>query len=246
MTPDERTLLSGLFDRLKDTSTAERDREAETFIKTAVAENPNAAYFLAQAVLVQEEALKAAAGKIEDLEGDLQRANQQSSPADSGSGFLGGISKSIFGGDGENQQYSERPGSPFGRRETGSSGVPSTRSPTSGISVPRAGDLADRQPPAAAGQSPQGGSFLKGAMGTAAGVAGGILLANSISGLFSGSNNPLGIGVAKANEAKTPSDTKSDNNKDSQEDGDDWGDDDDWGADYDGDDFGGAGDDWGD
>jgi hypothetical protein len=35
---------------------------------------------------------------------------------------------------------------------------------------------------------------LTGALGTAAGVAGGVLLADSIRGLFAGHNNPLGIG----------------------------------------------------
>ena len=47
------------------------------------------------------------------------------------------------------------------------------------------------------GGAPQqagGGGFLKGALGAAAGVAGGVLLADSIRGLFHGSNNPLGIG----------------------------------------------------
>ncbi|MGB6666322.1 MAG: DUF2076 family protein, partial [Methylocella sp.] len=43
------------------------------------------------------------------------------------------------------------------------------------------------------GASP-GGGFLTGALGTAAGVAGGVLLADSIRGLFAGHNNALGIG----------------------------------------------------
>ena len=76
-----------------------------------------------------------------------------------------------------------------------------------------------------------------------------MLLANSISGLFSGGKNPLGIGGAKANETKSPSDDKPGSGNDNYGDGDNWGnsgDSDGWGADYDGDDFGGAGDDWGD
>ncbi|KKX23540.1 DUF2076 family protein, partial [Rhizobium sp. LC145] len=39
-----------------------------------------------------------------------------------------------------------------------------------------------------------GGSFLRGALGTAAGVAGGMLLANSLSGIFSSHINSLGWG----------------------------------------------------
>ncbi len=40
-----------------------------------------------------------------------------------------------------------------------------------------------------------GGGFLQGALGAAAGVAGGVLLADSIRGLFGAHNNPLGIGT---------------------------------------------------
>ena len=40
---------------------------------------------------------------------------------------------------------------------------------------------------------PAGGGFLHGALGAAAGVAGGVLLADSIRGLFGGHNNPMGI-----------------------------------------------------
>ncbi len=39
-----------------------------------------------------------------------------------------------------------------------------------------------------------GGSFLRGALGTAAGVAGGMLLANSLSGIFGSHMNSLGLG----------------------------------------------------
>jgi hypothetical protein len=44
------------------------------------------------------------------------------------------------------------------------------------------------------GTPPAGGGFLQGALGTAAGVAGGVLLADSIRGLFGGDHGGLGIG----------------------------------------------------
>ena len=40
-----------------------------------------------------------------------------------------------------------------------------------------------------------GGGFLHGALGAAAGVAGGVLLADSMRGLFGGHNSSLGIGA---------------------------------------------------
>ncbi|MGQ2950221.1 MAG: DUF2076 domain-containing protein [Agrobacterium sp.] len=48
------------------------------------------------------------------------------------------------------------------------------------------------QQPTAVGRS--GGGFLQGALGTAAGVAGGMLLANSLSGIFGSHMSSLGLG----------------------------------------------------
>ena len=60
MTPEERQLLSKLFDRMRAVGSAPRDREAEDFIAQAVREQPYAPYLMAQTVIVQEEALKQA------------------------------------------------------------------------------------------------------------------------------------------------------------------------------------------
>ncbi|MDB5596361.1 MAG: putative periplasmic ligand-binding sensor protein [Hyphomicrobiales bacterium] len=183
MTPDERKLLTDLFDRIRDASANPRDREAEALIADSVRAQPYAPYFLAQAVIVQEEALKAAAARIETLEHEAQQARAE--PAGGGS-FLGGLG-SIFGGG---QRAPEPPpGGPWGSQRG---------------SVPPAGQQRgyDQAPPQGGGwsgqgnqQQPmgQGGGFLKGALGTAAGVAGGVMLANSLQGLFSGHNNTHGI-----------------------------------------------------
>lgn len=187
MTPDERKLLTDLFDRIRDASANPRDREAEALIADSVRAQPYAPYFLAQAVIVQEEALKAAAARIETLEREAQQARTE--PAGSGS-FLGGLG-SIFGGG---PRAVEPPqGGPWGSQRG---------------SVPPAGQQRgyDQAPPQGGGgwggqgnqqqpmgQMGQGGGFLKGALGTAAGVAGGVMLANSLQGLFSGHNNTHGI-----------------------------------------------------
>ena len=56
MTPEERQLLAGLFDRVKNAAGGERDKEAEEFIASAMKDSPHAGYVLSQAVIVQEEA----------------------------------------------------------------------------------------------------------------------------------------------------------------------------------------------
>jgi hypothetical protein len=168
MTPEERQLLTELFDRVRSASGNNRDPEAEAFIADQVRAQPYAPYLMAQAVIVQEEGLKKAAARIEDLERAL--ANQQQGTPQSGS-FLG----SVFGG---------------GRSSVPSAGAPRPTGPWGAGSVPSVPQQAAAPQQM---QQPQGGSFLRNALGMAAGVAGGVLLANSLSSLFSGSNNTHGI-----------------------------------------------------
>lgn len=171
MTPEERQLLTELFDRVRSASGNTRDPEAEAFIVDQVRAQPYAPYLMAQAVIVQEEGLKKAAARIEELERSL--AQQQQNVAPQSGGFLG----SVFGGGARGSVPSTGASRPTGPWGAGS--VPS---------VPQ-NSYAQQQQAAA----PQGGSFLRNALGMAAGVAGGVLLANSLSSLFSGNNNTHGI-----------------------------------------------------
>ena len=59
MTPEERQLIAGLFDRMRSYGAPEKDREAEALINQSVRANPDAPYMLVQSVLVQEQALQA-------------------------------------------------------------------------------------------------------------------------------------------------------------------------------------------
>jgi hypothetical protein len=155
---------------------------------------------------VQEEGLKAASARIEALEEQVRdleaKARDLEAQASSGAGgFLGGIGKSIFG-------ESRRPAEPEPARGGPWSAQPSQISAASSGPWGRpaastgAWDQAAPAPQWSQGGQNQwgqpapsgGGSFLRGALGTAAGVAGGMLLANSLSGLFSGHHNSLGIG----------------------------------------------------
>ena len=104
LNPDDRRAIEGLFDRLAEVERrgTARDPEAEALIREEVARQPGAPYYMAQTVLIQEQALKMAEVRISELEAQLQRR-----PND----FLGGL----FGG---RDSVRQQPQSPT-RRERG-------------------------------------------------------------------------------------------------------------------------------
>lgn len=183
MTPDERQLLSGLFDRIRSAGTQQRDRDAETFITDAVKQQPYAPYLLSQTVIVQEQALKAANERLQELEAQVQSLQQGSQQGQAGNeGFLGGLGRSIFGSGSSQPQGRPMPPQSYAPQGQYGQGQPQ-------YGQPQGGPWGQ----AAQGAPSGGGGFLKGALGMAAGVAGGALLGNAITGLFHGSNNPFGI-----------------------------------------------------
>ena len=181
MTPEERQLLAGLFDRTRAASANPRDKEAEAFIAEAVREQPYATYLLAQAVIVQDQALGAANEKLQQLEARVKEL--EAAQANGGGSFLGGL----FGGG--------RPAAPTSVPSTGAAPSPWGRQQAAQPAVQQGQPYGQPQPQQGGMFGGGGGGFLKGALGAAAGVAGGMLLANSISGLFNQhGNNSLGIG----------------------------------------------------
>lgn len=201
MSPEERQLLTALFDRIRTAAATPRDRDAETLIDQATREQPYATYYLAQAVIVQEKGLEAAANHIKELEDRVHQLEAETSEhhrAEQSGGFL----NSIFG-SGQAQQ----PAAPQRALRTGPGPQAGPQSGPWGA-APRqsyrtGSDYDDgyrAPPPSAAPWSGQtsvpsaGGGFLRGALGTAAGVAGGMLLANSLSGIFGSHMSSLGLG----------------------------------------------------
>src|SRR5262245_31734480 len=89
MTPEERQLITGLFDRMRGFGAPQKAREAETVINDAMRSVPDAAYMLVQSVLVQEHALEEAQSRIQDLEQQVRDAESAARP--SGGSFLGGL-----------------------------------------------------------------------------------------------------------------------------------------------------------
>src|SRR5204863_5579090 len=90
MTPQERQLIDDLFDRLGKLENAPRDAEAMSAIMQGLRNAPNAVYALVQTALVQDEALKRADMRIQELEAAAGPQNQSG-------GFLDSMRDAIFG-----------------------------------------------------------------------------------------------------------------------------------------------------
>jgi hypothetical protein len=173
MTPEERNLVTDLFDRLATLEDAPRDRDAERLVQDGLRQAPNAPYALVQTVLIQDEALKRADARIRQLEAERAPAAEPPRPT----GFLDSMRESVWG-----------------RRDTPRAGsVPTVRpadSPTntptgySGGTPSSVGAQPMGQPSGGYGQPSggMGGSFLGTAAATAVGVIGSSLLLRSIMG----------------------------------------------------------------
>jgi hypothetical protein len=185
MSPEERQLLTALFDRVRTAAATPRDPEAEALISEANRAQPSATYYLAQAVIVQEKGLEAAANHIKELEEHVRQL--EAGVGDRRQAEQGGFLSSIFGNT-QTQQPAPAPG-PWGG------------APRDSYEQSRGYDNTRQMPQQPTGPWTQqagapsaGGSFLRGALGTAAGVAGGMLLANSLSGIFGNHMSSLGWG----------------------------------------------------
>lgn len=172
MTPQERELIDGLFQRLKAADTPNKDREAEELINQRVADLPSVPYLLVQTVLVQEHALNAAQARIAQLEKELAALKAQAPASGGSTSFLGGL----LGGRWNHGATASPQAAPAAPRTS----VP-VSGPAAGV-PPAGGSYAPAYAPAAA--APASGGFLQSALTTAAGVAGGALLFEGLNGLL--------------------------------------------------------------
>jgi hypothetical protein len=190
MNSEEQTLIDGLFSKLKsaETAAAPRDGEAEARIKEHLNQQPAAPYYMAQAILVQEAAVnqlnqqvKERDEQIQRLQAELQQVKSQSSsaPAQGGGGFL----SSIFGG-GSNRPHEPQPQSSSQPRAPAGGGWRDGPSSPPPYNAPQGNYAAPQQ------QAPRGTGFLGSALQTAAGVAGGVMLAQGISSMFGHNSQP--------------------------------------------------------
>ncbi|WP_432217797.1 DUF2076 domain-containing protein [Pseudomonas kribbensis] len=194
MNSEEQTLIDGLFSRLQqaETEAAPRDALAEARIKEHLTRQPAAGYFMTQAILVQEAAIKSLdeqnkqlTQQVQQLQAELQSAKAQgAAPASSGGGFL----SSIFGGSSPRPAPTQSaPASTGGWREPAPQQNFGAPAPQQNFGAPPPGYGQQQAAPAA------GSSFLGGALKTAAGVAGGVMLAQGISSLFHQNQQPQEI-----------------------------------------------------
>jgi hypothetical protein len=187
MTPQERQLIDDLFDRLSKLENSPRDPDAQGAIAQGLRTAPNAVYALVQTALVQDEALRRAHERIQELE---SRAPEQRQPG----GFLDSMRDSIFGQD--QRQGSQgsvpnvrAPGIGGSDRPVWNSGQVMGQAPQQyggqqgGYAQP--GGYGAQQPPPVPGGG-GGGSFLGTAAAAAAGVVGGSLLLGSIRNMMGG------------------------------------------------------------
>lgn len=184
MTPQERQLIDELFDRLARLESAPRDPDAAAAIADGLRRAPNAVYALVQTVLLQDEALKRANARIQELEAAQGPQQQQA-----GGGFLDSMRETLFGS-------SQSRGS-----------VPNVRPPES-RPVWNSGQAMPQGQPGYAGYGQGygappfggGGSFLGTAAAAAAGLVGGSLLLGGIRNMMGGPH--YGFGDINSNEQR--------------------------------------------
>jgi uncharacterized protein len=219
MTPQEQQLVEELFDRLAQVENMPRDPEAERLVAQGINRAPHALYTLTQTALIQDEALKRANDRIEELEAQLDGAP---APEEQRGGFLDSMREAVLG-----------------PRASARGSVPNVRS-----GAPQGGygpqgqppDYPPQVPPGYAGGPPVGGggSFLGGAASTAAGVVGGALMLNAIRGMFGdhrGGYAPSGLGNFAGRDARDRQAlADADQDQDQDQDEDDFDNDEDWGS----------------
>ena len=200
MTPQERQLVAELFDRLASLEPEPRDPDAERVIAEGFRHAPHAGYALVQTVLVQDEALKRANSRIEELQ-----ARCGEDAPHQGGGFLDNMRDALLGRDDRRGSVpSVRPGG------MGSSGVWGPGPAAGAGGPPMGGQPMGGQPGQPMGASPMGapgfggGSFLGTAAASAAGVIGGAMMLNGIRSMFGHSGGGMGGASAFGSAGNSP------------------------------------------
>jgi hypothetical protein len=210
MTPQERQMIDDLFDRLAKLESAPRDPEAAAAMAQGLREAPNAVYALVQTVLVQDEALKRAHSRIQELEAGSAPAQQPSG------GFLDSMRETIFGQDQPRGSVPNVRPPEVASRPVWNSGqvMQQAQSPGQYGQPPGQYNQAPYGQPYGAPQAPMGGggsSFLGNAAATAAGMVGGSLLLGSIRSMMGGGHHGFGdaAGLGDRAVSQTPSSDQS-------------------------------------
>lgn len=154
------TVIDKLFQRLGqvEKDNANRDRDAESLIEKHVVQQPSAPYYMAQTMIMQEATIKQLQAQIETLQ------EQQTTTSS------GGFFSNLFGGNNRTKPNARRSRTSYGR---GPDFGPGQYGAQPGGYSPGYGGYQ------------RNSSFLGGALQTAAGVAGGMMLGNMMMDMFS-------------------------------------------------------------
>lgn len=205
MDQNERQVIDELFTKLRQAeqrSGGARDADAERQIAAALAQQPAAPYYMSQVILVQEQALNAMNQRVQDLERELA----ERPAAGSGGGFLSGL----FGGGAtaQPQRPVAAPAQRLAQRPAQTAAQPGAQAASWPANPPPAGRGWGGAPQPGMGMAPGatggGGGFLATAASTAMGVAGGVLLANALTGLFAGDEAQAAEAAAAAEPEQDP------------------------------------------
>jgi hypothetical protein len=183
MTPQERQLVDDLFDRLARLEDSPRDPNASAVIAEGLRKAPNAVYAMVQTVLLQDEALKRADARIQELEAAQAPQQEQSS-----GGFLDSMRATVFGstekGRGSVPNVPPPESGPVWNSGQAMQQAQSPGHAQGGYGPPPAGPSFGTPPFGGGG----GGSFLGTAAAAAAGMVGGSLLLGGIRNMMGGSH----------------------------------------------------------
>jgi hypothetical protein len=207
MTPQERQLVDDLFGRLANVEGTPRDPDALAAIAQGLRSAPNAVYALVQTVLLQDEALKRAHHRIEELEAGGAGEQPQSG------GFLDSMRETVFGQSPPRGSVPNVPKPDIASRPVWNTGQVLQQAPSPGQYGQGGYDQGGYdqrgydqshggpQPPMGGGSmlGGGGGSFLGTAAAAAAGMVGGSLLLGSIRSMMGGGHhqnfgNSAGLG----------------------------------------------------
>ncbi|TWI55571.1 hypothetical protein IQ22_01497 [Pseudomonas duriflava] len=197
MQSEEKQLIEGLFTRLKEAEaqTAPRDQQADAYIQERLQAQPAAPYYMAQVILIQEATLKRLDQRVRELESQVAQL-QQSRPSS------GGFLSNLFGG-GSSQPQPVRPSASTAPARGGWNEPGPRQAPSYGQGY---GQGFGQNAGYGAAPSRSGG-FLAGAMQTAVGVAGGMLLAETISNMFHDSPEEVASAIQEDAAATAAADT---------------------------------------
>lgn len=182
MDRNDQQAINGLFSKLAhvEQQSGQRDAESDRFIQERISHQPGAPYYMAQTIVVQEQALEAAQRRIEELEYQTAQGGQQRG---------GGFFSSMFSSNSQPQRAAS-PQPAFSRSTSAASPWGNQGQAQQGMQM----------------QPQRGGGFLAGAAQTAMGVAGGVLLGNAIMGMMGGDEAQAAEPDAAAQNAEAPAD----------------------------------------